>query len=274
MFTNKRYFLIPVITVFLLTVGNSFAFDQNRDRPAARRVESKKIQKRLKKAKNWYIRLKAEAPEHGFIDNSSLFGQIRQKDAANQYSLKALAPFGGDYLYITFIDPIGVDDSGEYKTSFHSRTKQTRKQDSWEFTVKSSDPDNDIILSWSDFFILQQYVDIEGRRRFRELRVKDHLFGKRMKLVDSLTFAEVPMISNNQVQSYSFNMQGMNERSFIWVLKKRGKRIPVMLDDSRILDKEHLVEIRKNAKRVKKSLKQQRMSSFDLNEPPLNSEME
>jgi hypothetical protein len=274
MLTKFLHSLVSVLAVFLLMTGYGYSFERDSDTRGAKRVRSANSQKHLKKAKNWYIRLKVEAPEHGFIENSSLLGQIRKNNAATQYSLKALAPFEGNYLYITFIDPEGVDESGEYKTSFHSRTRQTRKQDSWEFTVKSSDPNNDIILSWSDLSVLRPYVDEEGRTRFHEQPVKGHRLGERMKLIDSLTYEEVPMIFNEELQSYSFNMQGMKERSFIWILEKRGQRTSKIKSYSQAQAKERLIEVRGNAKRVKKYLKQLRITDFDLNKPPLNTEME
>ena len=274
MLTKIFYSLIPAIIALLLMAGNSYAIAQKEDTPVARRVVSDKDQKRQTRAKNWYIRLKVEAPEHGFADNSSLLGQIRQADAARQYSLKNLAPFGGDYLYVTFVNPKGVDDSGEYKTSFHPRTKRTRKQDNWEFTVKSSDPDNDIIIGWSGLFVLESYTDQEGRTRFHEQPVKGHRLSARMKLVDSLTFEEVPMIVNNELQSYSFNMQGMNERNFTWVLERSNNRKSLIRGYSSAQARERQVEIRGNAKSVRKYLKQHGITKFDLNKPPLNEAME
>ena len=274
MLTRILYSLIPVISALLLMAGNSHAIALEGEVSTTRRVVPNKDQKRQTRAKNWYIRLKVEAPEHGFIDNSSLLGQIKQADAAAQYSLKNLAPFGGDYLYVTFINPKGVDDSGEYKTSFHPRTKRTRKQDRWDFTIKSSDSENDIIIGWSGLFVLESYVDEEGRTRFHELPGKGHSLSARMKLVDSLTFEEVPMTVNNELQSYSFNMQGMNERNFTWVLEKSNQRKSLVRGYSPDQTRERLAEIRGNAKGVRKYLKQLRITHFDLNKPPLNEEME
>ena len=274
MLTKFQYALIPAITVLLLMAGNSHAAALKQDAPGPRRVVSDKGLKWQTRAKNWYIRLRVEAPEHGFVDNSTLLGQIKQPDAAIQYSLINLAPSGGDYLYVTFVNPKGVDDSGEYQTSFHPRTKQTRKQDSWGFTVKSSDPDNDIIIGWSGLFVLESYTDEGGRTRFHEHPVKGHRLSERMKLVDSLTFEEVPMTVNNELQSYSFNMEGMNERNFTWILERSNQRKSPVKGYSPVEAREKLVEMRSNAKGVRKYLKQLRMTNFDLKKPPLNEEME
>lgn len=220
--------------------------------------------------KNWFIRLKVEAPEYGLIDQSSRFGQLSKEQAEIQHSLKGLSPFSGDYLYVAFDNPQGLADNGEYKTSFHRKQGIKQLKDSWDFTVKTNDPLNDIILSWSGLYLLEPFTDEQGRVRYTGHRKLEHPLARQMKLIDRETLQEIPMVFNKQLQHYSFNMNGVKERYFTWVLDRRVRRSKEFKDYSVTASKEKADKLRLNARRAasKALINNIQQQAFDLGKPP------
>jgi hypothetical protein len=185
---------------------------------SAKRVKTSNI-----KAKEWYVRLIAEAPASGLKDRSAQLGQLSGKKIRNKHSLKAIPPFSGNYLYIAFVDPDMLEPD-QYKTNFHPKSKQ----DSWEFSVFSGDPEADIVLSWDGLYALDRNKNNKRKknkkksRRYHERFVPRHKRLSKMLLIDNLTGDEIPLVYNDEKLTYSFNMDGMYERTFTVLLTRKA----------------------------------------------------
>lgn len=214
------------------------------------------------KPSNWYIRLVAEDPARSMKSDSSKLGTLEVNDAVEGHTLKALAPFGGSYLTIIFADPDGVEP-GEYKTNFHTYTENV--EDRWRFTVKSDDPNAQIILTWRGLNILTPYVDAQNRTRYKEYRSLTNPLNKHMKLIDTSSGNEIAAIIEDEIQSYSFIMGG-NERSFEWVVQEEEVALPLQVSKLSTLKAKAL---QMDAKAAQEIILQKQAGSFDLSSPPM-----
>lgn len=215
-----------------------------------------------KKPSNWYIRLVAEDPARGMKSDSSKLGALEVSDALQGHTLKALTPFGSSYLTIIFDDPDGMEP-GEYKTNFHAYAENV--EDRWRFTVKSDDPDAQIILTWRGIHVLTPYMDAQGRTRYKEYRSLSNPLNKNMKLIDTLNGTEMAAIVEGEIQSYTFAMGG-NERSFEWVVQSEEVMLPPQASKLSTLKAKAL---QMDAKAAQKKIIQEQASSFDLSKPPM-----
>ena len=166
---------------------------------------------------NWYIRLVAEDPDRGFRSGSAQLGQLTEENAAQKHALKSFGTFGKGYLDIIFKNPEGVE-SGEYKSSFHPYQDG---EDRWQFSVNSDDTDATILLSWRGLYVTKPYTDTEGRKRYHESRSLANPLNKRMKLIDSASGEEIPAMIDNEIQIYTFTMDGVQERNFEWIIEEK-----------------------------------------------------
>ncbi len=180
------------------------------------RTSLNKVTESENRPENWYLRIVAEDITRGMQTGDTQLGQLNEEtDVALKHSLKALQPFSTGYIDVVFRDPADID-SGDYKSSFHLYGEGA---DEWEFIVKADEANADIILSWRGLYILTPYIDEQSRLRYREYRSLDNPLIKYMKLLDVSTGTEVAAVQNGEVQTYTFNMGGMLEKVFRWVVQ-------------------------------------------------------
>jgi hypothetical protein len=218
-----------------------------------------------KKATQWYIRLVAEDPARSMKTVSAQLGELEAEDTVTKHTLKALNPFGGTYLDVVFKDPAGVE-SGEYKVNFHKYDDGTN--DRWSFTVKT-DENNinaDILLTWRGVYLLKSYTDKQNRKRYSEYRSTTNPIIKHMKLVDSATGEEMPAVVDGKVQTYTFNMEGSQTRTFEWVVQTDEVTLPAQQSKLSTLQAKVL---KKEAKVQSKQIQEVKAESFDLSKPPM-----
>ena len=232
-------------------------------------TESKKSTEEVKPT-NWYIRVTAEDPARNMKTASTQLGQLEADDAVEKHTLKSLTPFGGTYLDVVFKDPAGVE-SGEYKVNFHKYAEET--EDRWSFTVKT-DPRNTnakILLSWRGVYVLKPYTDDQSRQRYSEYRSTTNPIIKNMKMVDSVTGKEIPAVVNGKIQTYTFNMNGSQTRTFEWVVQTEEVNLPAQESKMSTLQAKAL---KMDAKVQSKQIEAAKAKSFDLTKPPVIKESE
>jgi hypothetical protein len=185
--------------------------------------ETEEIEERLSKPvivetkpSNWYIRLVAEDPARALKSSSSQLGELEENDAVEEHALKALNPLSGSYLDIVFVNPAGVVP-GDYKSNFHVYEESV--EDQWNFTVRTDDPNAEILLTWQGLYVLNPYTDDTNRKQYKEYRSVSNPLIKNMKLVDVKTGKDILISKNSQAQTYAFNMNGQNERVFALVVQ-------------------------------------------------------
>ena len=218
------------------------------------------------KPSNWYIRLVAEDPARAMKSGDTQLGELEESAAVSKHTLKALSPFGGSYLDIVFRDPVGVD-AGDYKVNFHQYNEGT--EESWQFTVRTDDANADILLSWRGLYVLTPYVDDQNRQRYREYRSLSNPLIQNMKLVDVSSGKEITVAVDGKVQTYVFNMNGQNERTFEWIVQTDVVDIPVNNSKSSTLQ---ATALKKDAAVQAKSIIKKKAETFDLSRPPMIKE--
>jgi len=218
------------------------------------------------KATQWYIRLLAENISSNMKTVSTQLGELEEENTVQKHTLKALTPFGGRYVDIVFKDPEGVKN-GEYKVNFH-RYKDG-EEDKWRFTIKTdkNSVNDDILLSWRGVYVLKSYQDKQNRHRYSEYRSLTNPIIKYMKLIDTKTGKEMPVMVDGKVQTYSFNMNGEQTRTFEWIVQTKEVTLPTK--DSK-LNTSRAAILRKNAKIHSKDI--DKSDSFDLSKPPMIKE--
>ena len=214
---------------------------------------------------NWYIRLVAEDTARAMKTGSTQLGELDTDDNVSKHTLESLSPFGGAYLDVVFVDPEGVVP-GEYKTSFHKY--QENSEESWIFTVKTDDSNAKIALTWHGLYILDPYVDTENRTRYHEYRSISNPLLKHMKLVDTASGKEIPVVANGKAQVYTFTMDGVNERTFQWIVQTEEVNISDTEDNlftvqNKVIEKDALAD-------QKRIIKNKKVEVFDLNKPPVS----
>ncbi len=227
-------------------------------------------------AKEWYVRIVVEDTTNNMKTSDTQLGRLDAIDAVEKHTLKAIAPFGSNYLDVVFVNPIGVD-AGSYKSNFHVFGND---EDSWEFTVKSYDNNATMILSWRGLYVLTPYTDSENRERYREYRSMTNPLLSYMTLLDVSTNTEIDVLVNGTMNEYVFDMNGSTERVFRWTVKdsslwtsSEAKTLKHMIKPSTKLHTERLKELqikalRKDAKARPDTLKSKRLDSFDMMIPP------
>lgn len=207
-----------------------------------------------KEPSNWYIRLIAEDSLRDLKTQSTQLGQLDQVDATQKHTLKALDPFGGDYLDVVFENPEGVG-AGEYKTNFHTWKEDT--EDRWYLTVKSSDVNAEITLKGSGLYVLSPYIDKQNRQRYKEKHSANNPLLHHMKLIESSSGKEIAMMKENKMQTYTFTMGGQNRKTFEWVVQH--EEVEILTSSDPLLSSQ-----------MSKQFVSQKREVFDLNKPPLD----
>ena len=213
---------------------------------------------------NWYVRVSAEIPNKGMKTLSAQLGQLEEADTVKKHTLKALTPFGGNYLDVVFRDPPGVE-SGDYKVNFHQY--EANSTDNWTFRVRTDDVNADVIVSWRGLYVLTPYQDDQNRQRYKEYRSVTNPLISHMKLIDVKSGEEIAAAVNGKVQSYAFNMDGEKERIFQWVVQ----RDPVTIPEPKRQNMK-AAAIRKDAKMMQRTIERRREERFDLSKPPMFKE--
>ncbi len=204
------------------------------------------------KPSNWYIRLVAEDSARALKTVSSQLGELEEENTVTRHTLKALRPFGANYIDIIFRNPSGVSN-GDYKVNFHKYDEDT--EGLWSFTVRADDDSADILLSWQGIYILTPYTDEQNRKRYSEyISVSNPLF-KHMKLIDSSNGKEVAAVLDGKLQKYQFNMDGQTERNFEWAVQKEEVKLLTPLNKYPTL-------------KINKKILKKKIDIFDLNKPP------
>lgn len=204
---------------------------------------------------NWDMRIIAEDSLGTMKTDGTRLGQLDEQDAVQVHTLKAINPFGGTYLDVVFINPNGVSN-GKYKTNLHVYQKNT--EDRWSFSVitDASHKDSEMILSWNGIYVLEPHIDRQNRKRYTENISVTNPILKYMKLIDSDTNEEIAATVDGKIQTFTFNMNGLQSRTFEWVLE---------VDEVKIEEKQ---QSKVSTFRVKKS-SQIKIEDFDLSKPPM-----
>ncbi len=218
------------------------------------------------KPSNWYIRLIAEDPAKAMRSAGSQLGELEESSAVEKHTLKALTPFGASYIDVVFVDPDGVA-SGDYKVNFHRYEEGV--EDRWRFTVRTDDAVADILLTWRGLYVLTPYVDEQNRQRYKEYRSVSNPLIKNMKLLDVSNGNEIAAIVDGKVQTYSFNMNGENERTFQWIVQIEEVTLPVQQSKMSTLQAKAL-QIDAKTRSVQAKVK--KIEIFDLSKPPMIKE--
>lgn len=272
----KRNLVIPVILGFML-IGCGGSSDSNTQaqtdlvqiQPDPEQTPVQPDQVPLEedttevKPSNWYIRIVAQDLNLGLKSQNALLGMLEEKDAVQKHTLKTRGSFDG-YLDVLFINPDGVAE-GQYKTNYH--TFQNETEEIWTFSVMSRDTNANISLSWRGLYILTPYMDA-NRQLYREYRSTTNPLSKQMKLVDTQTNEEMAAVSNGEVQTYTFNMDGSTERTFKWVVATEEVNITKVV--SKTFSQKIVTQEAKSEQQA--AFKQERIESFDLNNPPMLQE--
>jgi len=173
---------------------------------------------------NWYIRIVAEDPARGLKTSSAQLGELAEENSTARHTLKALSPNGRRYLDVIFRNPEGLDP-GEYKVNF--RTTDTRHENRWTFTVRTDDPEANIVLSWKGLYLLTPYRDDANRTRYKEFRSRSDALISHMKLLDLSTGKAYAVADGPRAVRYRFSMNGANERSFEWIVEADPVHAPL-----------------------------------------------
>jgi hypothetical protein len=208
-------------------------------------------------AKEWYVRVVVEDVTNNIKNDSAQLGQLDQEGNLSQYALRAIDPFGGRYLDVVFQNPEGLEE-GSYKSCFHPSKES---EDSWEFTIKSSDSNANLIVSWRGLYVLESYVDDASRTQYKEYRSMRNSLLSYMVLVDLDSNEEIAVLSHGKVNAIEVAMDGEHERHLAWRLKdhsQTSKLAPsfkrVEEDSADLQKREHLNSLRKAAKEKVRTL--------------------
>jgi hypothetical protein len=215
--------------------------------------------------KEWYIRLVVEDTNNTMKIANTQLGQLDRIDTIQNYALKAIVPFVRRYLDVVFKNPTNFE-AGEYKSIFHTVDTEA---DSWDFTVKSYDNTANMILGFRGLYTLTPYTDSQDRLRYHENYAFMHPLLKKMTLLDIDENREVVMVSDNKINEYLFNMNGVKERHFRWKLYTDVPIIaPKIASKMRKMEALELKVLRLDASAKPDSLKAKRLEAIDMNHPP------
>ncbi len=163
----------------------------------------------------WYARVIAEIPTENMKDQGNILGQLQDStNAYDAHDLFEMKPFGNKYLTIVFPHPEWEERSGVYTSDYHSMDTDTN--DEWVFQVRTSAINSDVTLRWEGLYVIAS----EGTK---EQLLKDEFLAK-MWVEDTLTGTQIPVIINDELQTYTFNMSGQNTREFRWGIGEYATR--------------------------------------------------
>ncbi len=175
----------------------------------------------------WYLRLTAVSKPENLADGNNVLGQLGESsDGLDRHDLLDLGGFGTPYLTLSFPieDPGGVVES--YTSNYHA--VNTDIADQWVFEVKSDDPYRDIDLYWDGLYLLEGiWTQDTGKKTWSESKqMEPGKLYSRMVLEDVDLGVEIDAVDDDVVNHYSFNMDGLNVRTFRWIMKAKNGKPP------------------------------------------------
>ena len=133
---------------------------------AKREARKEASHERLQAGKDWYVRLSVEAPEMQLVDAGNAFGQLfDSKQNFDSHDLQERPPFGSPYLTLVFPHDDWGKRAGDYASDFH----KVKRQDKWEFEIKTDEPGRQINLCWEgdDEIVSRSWlIDLETGEQF------------------------------------------------------------------------------------------------------------
>ncbi len=193
--TTKLTFILTLLMMLLGT--NAFAAKKDKNT-----VEQE-----------WYLRLTVEVPSQNMKDRGNVLGHLYDsKITKDSHDLIEMAPFGDNYLTIVFPHPEWGEDAGDYTSDYHH--PDAYNADEWTFEVRSSAVNSDVKLYWEGLYVLSTSSDGKKLKKKEELVINTLL--QRMWLEDAATGKRIEAVVDNNMQSYTFNMNGSNVRTFRW----------------------------------------------------------
>jgi hypothetical protein len=179
-------------------------------------------------SQQWYIRLIVVSPDDPtLLDRGNVLGHLDDSEAGyDSHDLVELDPFQAPYLTLVFPHPDWAE-AGNYASDYHATNAEDA--DEWVFEVLSDSAYRNILLYWDPLRLVPRGGEpapgVQGWSNSPQMDTAGELIG-RMWLEDTLTGERIPAIDSGSLQSYSFNMEGSNTRSFRWILGDRYGRKP------------------------------------------------
>lgn len=177
-------------------------------------------------SQQWYLRLTVVSPDDDSLrDRGNVLGQLDDSVLGyDRHDLIELNPFASPYLTLVFPHDDWLD-AGNYSSDYHATDAEA--SDQWDFQVHSDNSNRNITLYWDNLKLVERKDDAaskgKGRNKSQQMDSEEELV-ERMWLEDTLTGERVYAVDSGQLQSYSFNMEGENVRSFRWVMEDRFGR--------------------------------------------------
>lgn len=170
----------------------------------------------------WYLRLTVASADGRMKDSGNVLGQLADsEDGPDSHDLAELSPAFSPYLTLVFPHPEWGMESSYFASDFHAI--DFARPDEWEFQVRSSNPNLDVTLSWSEVTAADPAAEEQqGKGR-------DHLadMSQRMWLEDLDSGEFIAAIDGEgALQNYAFNMDGQRTRNFRWALQGGNGRAP------------------------------------------------
>jgi len=218
------------------------------------------------KSTAWYIRLNVKNVQTGQHFSGAKFGVLDTDNATRAYSLKAFGSIGSNGIDLVFQDETG-SVSGDLLVYYLQPENGVRQE--WPFTVRSGDSHATIALKMEGFYALTSYIDDEDRIRFTETRTMDDPVLKQMKLVDSETGEEIPVMRKGKAVVYIFDMNGNHIHHFKWVKETEPVQIP--LSGNQVFSAKEGLEksrVRQSANKALSNVPLKRENTFDITKPP------
>jgi hypothetical protein len=206
-------------------------------------------------AVEWYMQLSIENLTNGQVYNGAKVGEVVTNTEASRLSLIAFDGVGYPHVNIVCKDPTGKDTT-EYTVYFRAFPSDVERK-SWFIEVRSSDANADMSLRWQGLYIMSVYTDEEGRVRYSTHVSLNNPLLKEMKLVDIDTKEEIAAVEDGTFQSYYFNMNGQNSRTFEWVVEENST-----------VSSQSVQPAHKNVPLKRKILKRTDPEPFDPYRPP------
>ena len=161
------------------------------------------------KNKEWYIRLTASSAE-GLKDRSNILGQLTDSVAGyDSHDLLEINPFGSSYLTIVFIHEDWEEHSGTYSSDF--RNIETKNMMTWDFSVKTDDASRTVTLD-CDIPVLPGSTETLQKQTIGIAALSDAMWLKEVS-----TGRYYRAYVSGEAQSYDFEMNGENLKSFQWI---------------------------------------------------------
>lgn len=199
--------------------------------------------------KNWYIYFQATDNTHNLKSSYMQIGQLDQ-NSTFKYNLKAIKPFENNFIDITY-----QTSTGNYKSVFHPFNLD---EDTWYFTINSSDQNANITLSWIGLYEVKPYIK-NNQTQYRISRKLNKEILNAITVIDLTTNQEIPLIKANNLLSYTFSMNNQTKRVFkVYLSSKQtlyNKNLSTQFKISKPLNPTTII----NTKNI----------DFDISKPPM-----